>query len=92
VLTRDIHQGDKVEEKQNLMTVATDLTKLAVRLSPDARVLARIRTGQHAFVSISGTELPAEVHEVRGTEVIVWFTTSEAVTKLGTGAQVRIVF
>jgi HlyD family secretion protein len=92
VLTRDIHQGDKVEEKQTLMTVATDLTKLAVLLSPDARVLARIRVGQHAFVSISGAEFSGEVHEVRGTEVIVWFTTSEAVTKLGTGAQVRIVF
>jgi len=92
VLTRDIHQGDKVEEKQNLMTVATDLTKLAVLLSPDPRVLARIRSGQHAFVSISGAELSGEVHEIRGTEVIVWFTTTEPVTKLGTGAQVRIVF
>jgi len=92
VLTRDIHQGDKVEEKQKLMTVATELTKLAVTLTPDPRVLARIRTGQHAFVSISGAEIPGGVHEVRGTDVIVWFTAAEAVTKLGTGAQVRIVF
>jgi hypothetical protein len=81
-----------VEEKQNLMAVATDLTKLAVQVTPDHGALARIRTGQHAFVSISGTEIPAEVHEVRGSDVIVWFTTSEAFTKLGAGAQVRIVF
>lgn len=92
VLTRDIHQGDKVEEKQNVMTVATELTKLAVLLSPDPRVLTRIHAGQHAFVSIAGAEFPGEVHEVRGSDAIVWFTTSEAVTKLGTGAQVRIVF
>jgi len=92
VLTRDIHQADKVEEKQNVMTVATDLTKLAVILTPDPRVLARIHAAQHAFVSISGGEVPGEVHEVRGTDVIVWFMATQAVTKLGTGAQVRIVF
>jgi multidrug resistance efflux pump len=92
VLTRDIHQGDKVEESNGLMTVATDLTKLAVSLTPETTVLARIRVGQHAFVHVSDSELPGEVHEVRGAEVIVYFTTAEPVTKLGTGAQVRIVF
>ena len=82
VLTRDIHQADKIEEKQNVMTIATDLTKLAVLLAPDPRVLARIHAAQHAFVNISGAELPGEVHEVRGTDVIVWFTATEAV-KIG---------
>jgi multidrug resistance efflux pump len=93
VLARNIHQGDKVEEtSENLMTIAADLTKLAVLLTPDARVLPRIRTGQHAFVRVSDVELPGEVHEVRGTDVIVWFTTPEPIMKLGGAAQVRIVF
>ena len=92
VFTRDIHQGDKVEAKVNVMTIATELTKLAVSLTPDPRVLARIRAGQHAFVRLSGAEIPGEVHEVRGAEVIVNFTSLEPVMKLGTAAQVRIVF
>jgi multidrug resistance efflux pump len=92
VLARDVHQGDKVEAKQHVMTIATELTKLAVSVSPDASVLARIRTGQHASVSLDGAEFPGEVHEVRGGEAVVWFSTVEPVTKLGTAAQVRIVF
>jgi len=92
VLTRDIHQGEKVEAGQSVMTIATDLTKLAVLLTPDPAVLARIHAGQHAFVRVSGAELPGEVHEVRGAQVIVDFTTAEPVTKLATAAQVRIVF
>jgi len=92
VLMRGIHQGDKVEEKQNLMTVATELTKLAVLLTPDPRVLARIRAGQHAFVRIADAEFSGEVHEVRGADVVVWFSASEPIMKFGTAAQVRIVF
>ena len=92
VLTRDIHQGDKVEESNTVMTVAAELTKLAVSLTPEPRVLARIRAGQHAFVRGADAELAGEVHEIRGADVIVWFTAPEAVTKLGTAAQVRIVF
>lgn len=93
VLTRNIHQGAQVEaSNDSLMTIATDLTKLAVSLTPDAPELTRIHPGQHAFVRLSDTEFPAEVHEVRGTEVIVTFSSPTPVTKLGTAAQVRIVF
>jgi multidrug resistance efflux pump len=92
VLTRDIHQADKVEEKQNLMAIAADLTKLAVSLSPEPRVLARIRAGQHAVVRIGGAELAGEVHEVRGTEVIVWFSSPDPVTTFGAAAPIKIVF
>ena len=92
VLTREIHQGDKVEEKQNLMAIASDLTKLAVSLSPESRVLARIRAGQHAVVRTGGAELSGEVHEVRGTEVITWFSSPDPVTTFGATAPVRIVF
>lgn len=92
VLGRNIHQGDKVEAQQHLMTMATELTKLAVALAPDALALARIRAGQHAYVNLSGDEIAGEVHEVRGAEVAVWFSTKEPVTKLGTAAHVRIVF
>jgi multidrug resistance efflux pump len=93
VLTRNVHQGDKVEESaKNLMTIATELKKLAVLLTPDPLVFARIRVGQHAFVRVSEAELPGEVHEVRGADVIVYFTSPEPIMKLGTGANVRIVF
>lgn len=92
VLTRDIHQGDKVEAQQHVMSIATDLTKLAVSLMPDAPVLTRVRDGQHATVNLDGAEFPGEIHEVRGGEVVIWFTTKEPVTKLGTAAHVRIVF
>jgi multidrug resistance efflux pump len=93
VLTRNIHQGAQVEaSKESLIAIATDLTKLAVALAPDAPVLARIHTGQRAFVRLSDAEFSGEVHEVRGPEVIVNFTSPTTVTKLGTAAQVRIVF
>jgi multidrug resistance efflux pump len=98
VLTRNIHQGAQVEaSKESLIAIATDLTKLAVALAPDAPALARIHAGQRAFVRLSDVEVPAaefpgEVHEVRGPEVIVNFTVPTPVAKLGTAAQVRIVF
>jgi multidrug efflux pump subunit AcrA (membrane-fusion protein) len=92
VFTRDIHQSDKVEAHASVMTIATELTKLAVVLTPEPRVSARIRAGQHAFVSVTGAEIPGEVHEIRGNEVIVFFTSPEPIMKLGTAAQVRIVF
>jgi multidrug resistance efflux pump len=92
VLERMVHQGDRVEDLADLMTVATDLTKLAVSVTPEPAVLARIHTGQHAFVRISNVELPGEVHEMHGAEVIVEFTSPEPITKLGGAAQVRMVF
>jgi multidrug resistance efflux pump len=93
VFARNVHPGDRVEESaKELMTVATDLTKLAVTLTPDASTLARIRAGQHAFVRLNDAELPGEVYEIRGTEVIVHFMSPSPVLKLGTLAQVRIVF
>jgi membrane fusion protein, multidrug efflux system len=93
VLTRNIHQGAQVEvSKESLIAIATDLTKLAVALAPDAPVLARIHAGQRAFVRLSDAEFPGEVNEVRGPEVIVNFASPTTVTKLGTAAQVRIVF
>jgi multidrug resistance efflux pump len=93
VLTRNIHQGAQVEvSKESLIAIATDLTKLAVALAPDAPVLARIHAGQRAFVRLSDAEFPGEVNEVRGPEVNVNFTSPTTVTKLGIAAQVRIVF
>jgi multidrug resistance efflux pump len=93
VLTRGVHQGDQVEKSaEGLLTIATELTRLAVSLTPDPAVLARIHAGQHAFVHLEDTESPGEVHEVRGAEVIVEFTSAAPIAKLGTAAQVRIVF
>ncbi|HEV1286822.1 MAG TPA: HlyD family efflux transporter periplasmic adaptor subunit [Bryobacteraceae bacterium] len=93
VLTRKVHQGDQVEESaEGLLTIATGLTKLAVSLTPDPAVLARIHVRQQAFVRVDDKESPGAIKEVRGTEVIVEFTNAEPITKLGTAAQVRIVF
>ncbi len=93
VLTRNVHQGAQVEaSKESLISFATDLTKIAVSLMPDAPVSARIHAGQRAFLRLTDAELSGEVHEVRGAEVIVNFTSPTPVTKLGIPAQVRIVF
>lgn len=93
VLARNVHQGDQVEESaQGLLTIATELNDLAVSLTPDPPVLARIRAGQRAFVRVGDTESPGEVREIRGAEVLVDFTSAAPITKLGTAAQVRIVF
>lgn len=93
VLARNVHQGDQVEESaKGLLTVATELTKLAVSITPGATVLARIHAGEHAFVHLDDGEFPGVVKEVRGTEVIVEFSSEKPVTKLGGAAQVRIVF
>lgn len=93
VVTRNVHQGAQVEaKKDSLITIATDLTKLAVSATPEALVLPRIHPGQHAFVRLSDAELAGEVHEIRGAEVIVYFKSPTAITKLDTAAQVRIVF
>jgi multidrug resistance efflux pump len=87
VLARRVHQGEKVEESaEGLLTVATDLTKLQVAVTPEPSVLAAIHAGQKAFVeNIEGTV------EVRGTEVVVKFTSPTPATTFGTSAQVRIV-
>ena len=93
VLARKVHQGDQVEESaEGLLTVAAELTKLAVSLTPDAAVLARIHAGERAFVHMDDGEFPGVVKEVRGTEVIVEFSSGKPVTKLGGAAQARIVF
>jgi multidrug resistance efflux pump len=93
VLARKVHQGDQVEDSAKaLLTVATELTKLAVSVTPDPAVLARIHAGQHAFVRTDDGEVPGEVKAVRGAEVMVEFTSEKPITKLGGAAQVRIVF
>lgn len=93
VLTRNVHQGEPVEESaKGILTIATDLTKLTVVVTPDPSVLKRIHAGLHAFVHVSDAEFPATVDEPRGAEVTVEFTSPTPITKLGTAAQVRIVF
>jgi multidrug resistance efflux pump len=93
VLARNVHQGDQVEESaEGLLSVATELTKLAVSLAPDAAALARIHAGQHAFVRTDDGEFAGVVKEVRGAEVIIEFSSEKPATKLGGAAQVRIVF
>ena len=93
VLARDVHQGLQVEQSAKaLLTVATDLTNLRVSLAPGAPVLARIRTGQHAFIHTGDEDFTGEVTEIRGADVIVDFTIPAPVAKLGMAAQVRIVF
>jgi hypothetical protein len=54
--------------------------------------MPRIHAGQHAFVRLANGEFPGEVHEVHDAEVIIYFESPEAVTALGTAAQVRIIF
>ena len=93
VLARNVHQGEAVEESAKaLMTVATDLTNLRVVVAPGALVIPRILPGQHAFVHVGDADFPGDVKEIRGTDVVVDFRSPTPITKLGTAAQVRIVF
>jgi multidrug resistance efflux pump len=96
VIARKGQPGEPVDPSMiDLMQVATDLTSVQVVLTPEPRVLARIHTGQTASVrlpDLSSEEMPGTVTDVRGTNVIVDFTSPTAVTRLGLTAQVRIKF
>ncbi|MEK7753797.1 MAG: hypothetical protein AAB654_17885, partial [Acidobacteriota bacterium] len=66
---------------------------LEVVVEPDPPALARIRAGQPATVHLSemaNQPIPASVREVKGTQVLVEFTSPDPAIRPGLTAQVTI--
>jgi multidrug resistance efflux pump len=86
--------GDDVDRTmKDLIQIATDLSQLAVVIEPPPPVLARIRPGQSAVVTVAEAQngsLAAEVKKVENGQVTVEFTSPDPAVKPGLTAQVRI--
>jgi len=78
---------------KDLFQIAVDLSSLEVVVEPDPPALARIRAGQPATVRLSemaNEPIPASVREVKGTQVLVEFTSPNPAIRPGLTAQVTI--
>jgi HlyD family secretion protein len=86
--------GDAVDlSMKDLVVIATDLTNMMVIVEPPPPALARIKAGLPAMVrlpELSPDEFPGSVRELRGTQVVVDFTSPAPIVKPGLTAQVRI--
>jgi hypothetical protein len=78
---------------KDLVVIATDLTNMMVIVEPPPPALARIKAGLPAAVrlpELSPDEFPGSVRELRGTQVVVDFTSPAPIVKPGLTAQVKI--
>jgi multidrug resistance efflux pump len=96
VMARRGQPGEPVNPSiQDLLQIGTELTALQVVLAVNSVQLARIHVGQAAGVrvpEITPDEIPATVSEIRGSDIVVNFTSPTPITKLDLAAQVRIKF
>jgi len=96
VVARKELQAQPVDPSmKDLLQIATDFTAWQTTLTPDAAVLPRIHTGQTAAIrapELSPDPMTGTVREIRGTDVIVDFTSPAPIAKLGLMAQVIIKF
>jgi multidrug resistance efflux pump len=96
VIARRGQPGEPVDPSmKDLLQIGTDLTLLQVTVTPDPATFARIHAGQAASVkvlAIGPDEMPGTVREVRGSDVIVDFTSPIPLSKPDVTAQVRIKF
>ena len=94
VMSRRADVGQEVtREVKDLFVIAVNLAALQVVLEPEPPVLARIRPGQDALVQLAeipGQGIPGKVKEVKGTQVIVEFTSPSPDVRPGLIAQVLI--
>jgi multidrug resistance efflux pump len=94
IVGRRGNAGDDVDRSMtDLFQIGTDLTQLAVVVEPPPPVLARIRPGQSAVVTVSEAQnepLTAEVKKVEKGHVTIEFTSPDPAVKPGLTAQVRI--
>jgi HlyD family secretion protein len=90
VVSRRAQLHDPVEASKDILEIASNLTSLSVAAPADPAVIARIRAGQQATIKFPDSEAPGVVREVRGSDVIVDFTSPGPAPKIGTSAQVRI--
>ncbi|HUA87732.1 MAG TPA: HlyD family efflux transporter periplasmic adaptor subunit [Bryobacteraceae bacterium] len=93
VVARQGAPGQPIDPSmQNLVQIATDLIQLQIKLTPSIDDLPRMHAGQTAMVHFGDDDFSGTIREIRGSDVIVDFSTSEPITKLGDTAQVRIKF
>jgi multidrug resistance efflux pump len=96
VMARRGQPGEAVDPSiKDLLQIGTGLTSLQVAVSPDPAMLARIHPGQAAAVhvnEITPDELTGTVREVRGSEVVIDFTSPVALMKLDQTAHVKLKF
>lgn len=93
VVAKHGQPGEPVDPSmKNLLEVATDLAALQTNVTPDPAILPRIHAGQMAMVRLGDDEIAGVVQEVRGNEVLVYFTSAAPVTRLDVPVQVKIKF
>jgi multidrug resistance efflux pump len=94
VAARRGQEGDEVHPAmEDLMSIATDLSKLEVLVEADPAQASRIKPGQEAAVIVAdlpGEALGGVVKSVEGGKVTVEFANPSAAVRPGLTAQVRI--
>jgi multidrug resistance efflux pump len=93
VVARTRHVGEEVSTAVvDLFQIAVNLSALEAVVEPEPPVLARVRAGQEALIQTAElpNAIPGRVKEVRGTQVIVEFTSPDPSLLPGATAQVRI--
>jgi HlyD family secretion protein len=94
VIGRRLQPGEAVDvSMKDLMQIATDLTNMQATVEPPPAALARIKPGLPATVrlpELTTEEFQGSVREIRGTQVIVDFTSPAPIVRPGLTAQVRI--
>jgi HlyD family secretion protein len=81
------------EAGDGMFQIATDTFALEIALQPEPAVLKRIHPGQPAMVlvlDLQSNGIPAEVKEIKGTDVIVAFNSNTPAIRPGMQADVRL--
>ena len=93
IMTRHGQVGEPVNRAMPaLFEVAVNLGELQVAVSPDARTLTRLHSGQPAVIEIAEAPggIPGTVREVKQGQVLVDFSSPSPLVRPGLTAQVKI--
>jgi multidrug resistance efflux pump len=94
IIARKGEQGKEVDRNtKDLFVIATELSDMQVTVEPEPPLLARLAAGQPAIVILSEANnepLPAQLSEIKGTQVIIDFKSPTTEIKPGLTAQVRL--
>ncbi|HUQ95117.1 MAG TPA: biotin/lipoyl-binding protein [Bryobacteraceae bacterium] len=94
VIKLAVEAGGEVDSSiRDLIQIAVDPALLQLVVEPDARTLARIKPGMPALVivpDVSSEGLPGAVKDLKGTQVIIEFTSPNPAIKHGMTGSARI--
>lgn len=93
VISRKGAPGEQVSRLvEDFFVLAANLSALQVAVDADPLALPRIKAGQLAGIRVaeSGDEIPGQVREIKGAQVLVDFVSPDPNIKPGLTAQVRI--